>query len=138
MIEIILRDRRRTIMRWVMALFYFIAGVVHLLAPDGFVKIVPEWVPAPLYVVIFTGICEIAGAVALPTQRLRRAAGLAFALYAICVFPANVKHAFDHIDVGGLPSSWWYHAPRLAAQPILVWWALYVGEIIDWPFGKKA
>lgn len=125
-------------MRWVMALFYFIAGVVHLLAPDGFVKIVPEWVPAPLYVVIFTGICEIAGAVALPTQRLRRAAGLAFALYAICVFPANVKHAFDHIDVGGLPSSWWYHAPRLAAQPILVWWALYVGEIIDWPFGKKA
>ena len=138
MIEIILRDRRRTIMRWVMALFYFIAGVVHLLAPDGFVKIVPAWVPAPLYVVIFTGICEIAGAVALPTQRLRRAAGLAFALYAICVFPANVKHAFDHIDVGGLPSSWWYHAPRLAAQPILVWWALYVGEIIDWPFGKKA
>lgn len=138
MIEIILRDRRRTIMRWVMALFYFIAGVVHLLAPDGFVKIVPDWVPAPLYVVIFTGICEIAGAVALPTQRLRRAAGLAFALYAICVFPANVKHAFDHIDVGGLPSSWWYHAPRLAAQPILVWWALYVGEIIDWPFGKKA
>ena len=125
-------------MRWAMALFYFIAGVVHLLAPDGFVKIVPEWVPAPLYVVIFTGICEIAGAVALPTQRLRRAAGLAFALYAICVFPANVKHAFDHIDVGGLPSSWWYHAPRLAAQPILVWWALYVGEIIDWPFGKKA
>ena len=32
-----------------------------------------------------------------------------------------------------LPDSWWYHAPRLALQPVLVWWALFAGGVADWP-----
>jgi uncharacterized membrane protein len=59
------------------------------------------------------------------------------ALYAICVFPANIKHAFYGVDVPQLPSSWWYHGPRLLAQPVLVWWALYAGGVVDWPFRRR-
>jgi uncharacterized membrane protein len=58
------------------------------------------------------------------------------ALYAICVFPANVKHAFENVQLPQLPSSWWYHGPRLALQPVIVWWALYCGHVISWPFGR--
>ena len=59
------------------------------------------------------------------------------ALYAVAVFPANLHHAFNNVIVPGLPSSWWYHAPRLAFQPVFVWWALYVGGVVDWPFRSR-
>jgi uncharacterized membrane protein len=120
-------------MRWAMALFYGAAGVVHLAAPAPFVSIVPDWVPAPQAVVLVTGLCEIAGAAGLLTRRWRWWAGVMLALYAVCVYPANLKHAFEQVAVPGLPSSWWYHAPRLALQPVLVWWALFCAGVVDWP-----
>jgi hypothetical protein len=59
------------------------------------------------------------------------------ALYALCVFPANIKHAVEGISVPGLPDTWWYHGPRLAAQPVLIWLALYAAQLIDWPFRAR-
>jgi uncharacterized membrane protein len=127
-------QRTRSVMRWLMAVFYLAAGIAHLATPASFLPIVPSWVPLPKDVILATGVCEIAGAIALLTTRWRSAAGWALAAYAVCVFPANVKHAIDGIHVPPLPDSWWYHGPRLALQPILVWWALFCGEVIDWPF----
>jgi uncharacterized membrane protein len=123
-------------MRWILALFYGLAGVLHLRTPEAFLPIMPDWVPWPYLVVIVTGLCEIAGAAALLSPRLRSAAGVMLALYAAAVFPANLKHAFGHIEVAGLPTSWWYHAPRLALQPVLVWWALFCTGVIDWPLHR--
>lgn len=99
-----------------------------------FMRIVPDWVPAPHATVILTGCCEILGAAALLSRRLRRLAGLMLALYALCVYPANIKHAFQHVALGGQTLGWWYHAPRLAFQPVLVWWALFCSGVVDWPF----
>ena len=88
-----LNDHRvRHWMRWAMAIFYFVAGVVHLRRPEAFLPIMPDWVPAPREVILFTGACEIAGALALLTRSLRWWAGVMLALYAVCVFPANIKH----------------------------------------------
>ena len=129
-------DRTRRLMRWAMAAFYCVAGILHFRAPDAFLLIVPSWAPMPRPVVLLTGVCEIAGALALVTRPLRWWAGVMLALYAVCVFPANLKHAFDGVEVPGMPTSWWYHGPRLAMQPILVWWALYCAGVVDWPFGK--
>ncbi len=85
-----------------------------------------------------TGLCELAGAIGLLTGGLRRAAGIALAIYAVCVFPANIKHALDTLppDAAG-HLGWWYHGPRLALQPVLAWWALYAGEVIAWPFDRS-
>ena len=126
----------RAAMRWGMFVFYAAAGLVHLAHPDAFLPIVPDWVPAPKLVILVTGICELAGAVGLMTVRFRRIAGIMLALYAVCVFPANIKHALEGIDLPQLPSSWWYHGPRLLAQPVLVWWALFCSSVIDWPISS--
>ena len=126
-------ETAQRVMRLIMATFYFAAGVVHLAAPDAFLPIMPVWVPAPRVVVVATGVCEIAGALALLTPKLRRAAGVMLALYAVCVFPANIRHALEGVVVEALPTSWWYHAPRLAMQPVLVWWALFCSEVVRWP-----
>jgi uncharacterized membrane protein len=44
------------------------------------------------------------------------------AVYAICVWPANFKHAIDGVDLPFVANSWLYHGPRLLFQPVLVWW----------------
>jgi uncharacterized membrane protein len=126
----------RSIMRWLMAGLYVAAGVVHLRSPDAFLPIVPAFVPDPRDVILVTGICELAGGVALVTRRLRWLAGVMLAAYAVCVFPANIKHAVDGVEVAGIPASWWYHGPRLALQPVLVWWALFCSGVIDWPLRR--
>ncbi len=124
-------------MRIILAAFYLAAGILHLRSPEGFILIVPSFVPWPAEVVRFTGFCEIAGAVGLMIPQLRKAAGWGLALYAVAVFPANLNHAFNHINVGVFPNAWWYHAPRFVLQPVLVWWALYCSGAIDWPWNKK-
>jgi hypothetical protein len=52
------------------------------------------------------------------------------------VWPANIKHAFEGIDIAAIPSSWWYHGPRLLAQPVIIWWALFCSGAIHWPWRK--
>jgi uncharacterized membrane protein len=77
------------------------------------------------------------GAAGLWLPITRRLSGIMLALYAVCVFPANLHHALDHVTVPGLPSSWWYHGPRLAMQPVLVWAALFAGGVLTWPFERR-
>ncbi|MBY0301554.1 MAG: DoxX family protein [Sphingomonas ginsenosidimutans] len=121
--------RARSIGRVLLIAFYALAGVAHLVVTDAMVRIVPAWVPMPHAVVIATGLCELAGAAALVTHRWRRAAGWALAAYALCVWPANAHHAIIDLSRGtGLPI--WYHAPRLALQPAIIWWALWASGAV--------
>ena len=55
----------RAAMRWILAAFYSAAGVAHLWAPDKLLAITPSWVPFAPQVIFVTGLCEIAGSVAL-------------------------------------------------------------------------
>ena len=123
-------------MRWIMAAFYIVAGIGHVLRPDAFLPIVPDWVPLPREAILLTGLCELAGAAALLTARLRAIAGIMLALYALCVWPANIRHAIEHIALPPIPDTWWYHGPRLAFQPVLIWWALFCADAIDWPWRR--
>ena len=127
----------RAITRWGLALFYAIAGILHLALPRPFLLITPAWVMMPGFVVALTGIAELAGSAGLLqpwSARLRRAAGWGLALYALCVWPANFNHmALDLARPdGGLGLA--YHGPRLAAQPLLIWLALWTGGVP----GRKA
>lgn len=129
--------RGRRVAQMVLALAFGLAGTLHLTRPGGFVAITPDWVPAPHMTIALTGVAEIAGAIGLMLTPLRRAAGMALALYALCVWPANFHHALNDIPFGGVHLSWWYHGPRLAAQPVIIWWALWAGGATDWPFKRQ-
>lgn len=129
--------RGRTIARLVLAAAYAFAGIAHLTRPGGFIAITPHWVPMPETVVALTGVAELAGALGLMIPGLRRAAGIGLALYALCVWPANINHALNDIPLGGVHLSWWYHGPRLTLQPVIIWWALWASDVIDWPFRQR-
>lgn len=129
----------RTILCFLLAAIFLLAGIIHIKAPGGFLQITPAWVPFPEQMIFLTGVAEILGAIGLMIPRKilgwsRPAAGIGLALYAICVFPANINHAINDIAIGGNDLSWWYHGPRLLFQPVIVWAALFAGEVIRWPF----
>ncbi|MBL8648883.1 MAG: DoxX family protein [Sphingopyxis sp.] len=131
------RPSIRRALRWLLALAYAYAGYRHLATPAPFLAITPPWVPMPDAVVAATGVAELAGAAGLMIPATRQAAGWGLALYALCVWPANFHHALANIAIGGETLSWWYHGPRLALQPVIIWWALWVGGVTDWPFRRR-
>jgi uncharacterized membrane protein len=121
---------------WFLAIFYFAAGIFHLVLPEALLSIMPDWVPFPRQAILLTGLCELAGALGLLVPSLRKIAGSGLALYAIAVFPANIRHAI--LDIGSTHPSFglWYHIPRFALQPILVWAALFASSTIKWPISE--
>jgi len=130
----------RSLLRIVLAIFYAYAGYRHIVGPEPFLLITPEWVPMPQQVIFWTGIAEIAGAFALAqpfSQRLRQAGGIGLALYAVCVWPANINHMA--MDMARPDGGWGmaYHVPRMIAQPLLIWLALWTARVTDWPFKAR-
>ena len=130
----------RNALRWILALFYAVAGGFHLAMPAPFLTVVPDWVPFPEAVVLWTGVAELLGAAALAqpwSMALRRAGVIGLAIYAVCVFPANIEHFAQDMAQpdGGLGLA--YHIPRIIAQPLIVWLALWVGGVTDWPVMRR-
>jgi uncharacterized membrane protein len=122
----------RPIVRSLLAVFYAAAGAIHLIRPEPFLTIMPAWVPMPGAVVFWTGIAEIAGAAGLVqpfSPALRRWAGWGLALYALCVWPANINHfAIDMAREGGGGLGLAYHIPRMIAQPVIIWLAIWTSR----------
>ncbi|MEM6475453.1 MAG: DoxX family protein [Pseudomonadota bacterium] len=121
-------------LRVLLALAYAFAGYMHLVRPEPFLNITPDWVPMPEAVIFWTGIAEIAGAIGLlqsVSKPVRRAAGIGLALYALCVWPANINHFIMDMasSDGGLGLG--YHIPRMIAQPLIIWLALWVGGVLE-------
>ncbi|WDA39720.1 DoxX family protein [Erythrobacter sp. BLCC-B19] len=129
----------RTALRWVLAVFYFAAGVIHILLPQPFLTIMPPGVPFPEAVVLWTGVAEILGAIGLVqpfSKPLRQAAGWGLAAYALCVWPANINHMLIDMARGDGGLGMGYHIPRMFAQPVIIWLALWVGECL--PLRRRA
>lgn len=127
----------RAILRVVLAAFYGFAGYVHIVRPELFLSIMPEMIPFPKEIVFWTGVAEILGAIGLLQWfdiRLRQAAGVGLALYALCVWPANINHLV--MDMARTDGGWGlaYHIPRMIAQPVIILWALWAGEV---PLGRR-
>ena len=130
----------RTAARWLLGVFYAAAGYFHLALPEPFLRIMPHWVPAQSAVVIGTGVAELLGAAGLVqpwSPGLRRAAGVGLALYALCVWPANFHHMALDVANSGRGLSLAYHIPRLLAQPLIIWVALWAGEVTSWPLTRR-
>ena len=117
----------RNVLRLVLAGGMVFAGVAHFVSTDSFFGQLPSWVPARSGVIWVSGAVEIALGLALalvPPGR-RPAVGWALAALFVLVFPANVYQAIAGTDAFGLDSDLARWA-RLAFQPVLIVWALWV------------
>jgi len=101
-------------------------GTLHLTTSRmEFQAQVPPWVPlSPDFVVLASGVVEIALGLALVSLQRRREVGIATALLFIAIFPGNISQFVNEIDAFGLDSDR-ARAIRLIFQPLLVLWALW-------------
>ena len=83
----------------VVAIAMIAVGVSHFSSPEGFVKIVPSYLPAPLFLVHVSGFFEIAGGLGLLWPRTQKAAAWGLVALFIAVFPANINMAIHHIQI---------------------------------------
>lgn len=74
---------------------FTVSGLVHLVRPETFEPLMPDWVPAHREVILASGVAELACAAALAVPATRRWAGRASAALLVAVFPGNVKMAVD-------------------------------------------
>ncbi len=113
------RNWLRMIGRSVVFVWFFLGGIGHFVLTKAFVSVVPPYVPFPLEMVYFTGVCEIAGALALLYKPLRQIAGWCLIVLAICVTPVHIQMLIEADKYQSLgPAVLWV---RLAIQAVLIW-----------------
>ncbi len=116
----------KALARAALALFFGVAASLHFIATDTEERLVPSFLPWRRQLVYVTGVLELVGAVGLLIPRTRRAAAYLLVAVLIAVFPANVNHAVNNLQLGGLLNSRLYQWARLPLQPFLIWWTLWV------------
>jgi uncharacterized membrane protein len=110
---------------WVVAAAFSASGVVHLVHPATFTRIVPTFLPAKTALVYASGVAELICAVGL--WRRDRWAGLAAATLLVVIWPANLQMAINAQrgnDVVTKVEDW----IRLPLQIPLIWCALQSGR----------
>jgi uncharacterized membrane protein len=106
-----------------LAVLMVVAGVMHFVAPAGYVRIVPRWLPAPGALVFVSGVFEILGGLGLLPRATRPWAAWGLIALFIAVFPANVNMAMNRIGFGRKPPPAWLLWARLPLQAVLIAWA---------------
>jgi uncharacterized membrane protein len=114
-----------TMSRWLLALFFVSAGVLHFVFMPNYVSVMPPWLPWQGALVIISGLCEIAGGLGVLWSVTRRWAGYGLIALCVAVLPANVQMLLDaqaapaaYASTVGLGLLWL----RLPLQGVLMFW----------------
>ena len=103
-------ERLKIALCWFLALFFFVAGIMHFVQVDVFAAIVPPLLPFPKLIVWVTGLMEFVFAAGLVMSKYRKASGFWLAPYLLAVLPANIYMAMYNIPLG-----------ETVASPAVLW-----------------
>jgi uncharacterized membrane protein len=117
-------DRRKEVLRGVLAVCIIIVGITHFLRPEQYARIVPPPFP-PLASVYVSGFFEILGGIGLVIPFVSVAAAWGLIALFIAVFPANIYMTLHNIQIEGIPHSQLLYLVRLPFQVVLIAWAYW-------------
>ena len=114
----------QTVSLWTLAIAMIAVGISHFTQPKPFVRIVPDYLPAPLALVYISGIFEILGGIGLLVPMTRSAAAWGLIALFVCVFPANINMLVKNISLNPKkPIPRWALWARLPFQFLFIAWA---------------
>jgi uncharacterized membrane protein len=113
----------RTLLRWLAAIFFIVAGIGHFVKPELYLKIMPPYFPAPALLVLISGVAEFAGGLGLLIRPFRRAAGWGLIVLLLAIFPANI-YMLQHSERFDFPV--WTLWVRLPLQIVFIAWVWFV------------
>jgi uncharacterized membrane protein len=114
------QSRWRIVGKSVFGVAFIVAGVLHFVRPDAYMKIMPPYLPWHLPLVIISGIAEIGLGALLLVPRFSPIAAWGLIALLIAIFPANL-YLYQHQEI--LPASPTLHLLRLPLQGVLILWA---------------
>ena len=115
-------SRIKAISKYVLAIFMIVAGTMHFVNPEFFLKIVPPYLPLHRELVLVSGVCEILLGVLLLIPKCSHLAAWGIIALLIAVFPANI-YLFQNQDL--MPASPFVHFLRLPLQGVFILWAYW-------------
>jgi len=121
-------SRTKRVLLWVMAAFYVVGGLNHLMNPEFYVAIVPPGLPNPEWLNVISGLAEIVLGVFVLEPRVRVLAAWGIIALLIAVFPANLWVALANIGLpGGEPGTGnalfnWVRLPFQGLFIVWAWW----------------
>ena len=108
----------------IIVIFYIIAGANHFIHPDGYLKIIPKYIPYPIVMNLVAGACEIIFGILMIFTATRPAAGWLIILMLAAFMPVHITMAFDApLKVGNLWVTPLWAWARILFQPVLMFWA---------------
>ena len=116
------------ISRGALALVMVVAGMLHFVATDAYVAVMPGYLPLHRELVYLSGMFEVLFGLGLLWRKTREAAGIGLIALYLAVLPANINMAVHDIQ----PAS--FHIPalllwaRLPFQFVLIYWAWRVSR----------
>ena len=116
----------KTILCYLLALFFFVAGITHFTQDDAFAAIVPPMLPFPFMIVWITGIMEFIFAAGLVLKKFRKLSGFWLAPYLLAVLPANIYMAMYNLPLGDMaasPTALWVRVALQFPLIALILWA---------------
>lgn len=106
---------------------FLFAGANHVRAPEGYLPIMPPYLPWPMMLILVSGLAEMAGGLGMLIPATRRLAGISLILLLIAVFPANIYMAMHQIQLPQLAvpiALLWVRLPLQVLFIVWVWWAI--------------
>jgi len=116
-------NRRKEILRGILAVCLIVVGVTHFTKPEQYARIVPPQLPYPFELVYISGFFEILGGIGLLVPFVSVAAAWGLIALFIAVFPANINMAINSIPIEGIPDYPILYWVRLPFQAVLIAWA---------------
>ncbi|RZL07520.1 MAG: DoxX family membrane protein [Hymenobacter sp.] len=112
-------------MRWLLAVVFVGAGILHFIHPETYLRIMPPALPAPRLLVLLSGVAEVVGGLGLLLPATRRWAVWGLLALLVAVLPANVYMLQLHEQLH-IPQ--WVLWARLPLQPLLMWLVWRAGK----------
>ncbi len=113
----------KQILKYLLAFSFVLAGINHFLNPAFYLKIMPPFLPAHLFLIYLSGIFQIVLGVMLLIPRFTRLAAWGLIALLIAVFPANIYMAMNPQLFPEFSASALYL--RLPLQFVIIAWAFW-------------
>jgi uncharacterized membrane protein len=111
----------REAMKVLMAILYIAAGINHFYNPQVYLRIMPPYLPWPMFLQYLAGFFEIVLGLLLLFPKYTRLAAWGLIALLIAVYPANIHMAVNNHLYPDLPA--WVLWARLPLQFVLIAWA---------------
>ena len=113
----------KTILKYLLCVFFVLAGLNHFINPAFYLKIMPPYLPLHHFLVYLSGFFEIALGIMVIINRFTRIAAWGLIALLIAVFPANLQMAINpelYPDIN--PIALWL---RLPLQAVFIAWSYW-------------